>query len=65
MKTHNGSIAIYLEELHTLENAVMHERPRKMISRDKIKSNVLIAYDEASRILVLCASENVSNFTTT
>lgn len=56
-----GSILVYLDSLAVIENAIMRGRDgaRKVLHREKIDKNVLIAYDETKRMLSICASTKV------
>ncbi len=55
-----GIINIYLEQLSVLDNAIRQNRPRKVLHKDKLGENPVIAYDETKRMLLLCASSKVS-----
>ncbi|KAK0489058.1 hypothetical protein IW261DRAFT_1602879 [Armillaria novae-zelandiae] len=57
-----GNISIYLEQLSVLDNAIQHNRPRKVLHKDKLGENPIIAYDETKRMLLLCASSKLYLF---
>jgi hypothetical protein len=56
-----GNHAIYLESLMEMDSAIQRARVVKTLMRDKIGEDVLFAYDEAKRTLVICASTKVSS----
>ena len=49
---------VYLDTLYSLENAVK-AKPKKIFHSHKLGSNPLFALDEAKRILVIYASDEV------
>ena len=49
---------VYLDTLYSLENAVK-AKPKKTFHSHKLGSNPLFALDEAKRILVIYASDEV------
>ena len=51
--------AIYLESLARIDGAIRRGRQIKSLDRDKMGEEVLFAYDEAKRTLVVCASAKV------
>jgi hypothetical protein len=54
--------AIYLERLSAIDAAIQSGRTVKALNRDKVGEDVLFAYDEAKRMLTVCASAKVSPF---
>jgi hypothetical protein len=52
--------SIYLEHLHAMDAAIQQDKAIKTFHRDKVGEEVLFAYDEAKRMLTVCASEKVS-----
>ncbi|TFY77300.1 hypothetical protein EWM64_g6712 [Hericium alpestre] len=55
----HGKISIYLENVTSIEGAIKREKYKKLLHRDKIGHAFLLAFDEAKRTLVLCASEKL------
>ncbi len=55
-----GNLNIYLEQLSVLDNAIQQNRPRKLLHKNKLGENFVIAFDEIKRMLLLCASSKVS-----
>ncbi len=55
-----GNLNIYLEQLSVLDNAIKQNRPKKLLHKDKLGENFVIAFDEIKRMLLLCASSKVS-----
>ncbi len=53
------NLNIYLENLSTLENVIRRNHPRKVLHKDKLGDNLIIAYEETKRMLLLCASSKV------
>ncbi|KAK0217807.1 hypothetical protein IW262DRAFT_1560097, partial [Armillaria fumosa] len=51
-----GNLNIYLEQLSVLDNAIQHNRHKKLLHKDKLGENFVIAFDEIKRMLLLCAS---------
>ncbi|KAK0467152.1 uncharacterized protein EV420DRAFT_1507486 [Desarmillaria tabescens] len=54
-----GNLYIYLEQLSLLDNAIQHNRHKKMLHKDKLGENFLIAFDEIKRMLLLYASSKL------
>jgi hypothetical protein len=52
--------SIYLERLSAMDAAIQRGRAVKTLNRDKVGDDVLFAYDEAKRMLAVCASAKVS-----
>ncbi|KAK0189051.1 hypothetical protein F5146DRAFT_693680 [Armillaria mellea] len=57
-----GNLNIYLEQLSALDNAIQQNRPRKLLHKDKLGENFVIAFDEIKRMLLLCASSKLHVF---
>ncbi|KAK0239015.1 hypothetical protein EDD85DRAFT_527825 [Armillaria nabsnona] len=57
-----GNLNIYLEQLSVLDNAIQQNRPRKLLHKDKLGENFVIAFDEIKRMLLLCASSKLHVF---
>ncbi len=55
-----GNLNIYLEQLSMLDNAIQHNRHKKLLHKGKLGENLVIAFDEIKRMLLLCASSKVS-----
>ncbi|KAI9443823.1 hypothetical protein H4582DRAFT_1807697 [Lactarius indigo] len=47
---------IFLERLPVLDMAIRRGKPIKSLNRDKLGQNVLFSFDEAMRLLAICAS---------
>lgn len=58
-----GNILIYLEKLAHLEHAILNSRHRRQIHKDKLGKDILLAFDEAKRMLVVCARIKVRGMT--
>ena len=52
--------SIYLETLSGMDAAIKRGKATKPLNRDKVGEDVLFAYDEAKRMLTVCASAKVS-----
>lgn len=52
-------IEIYLEQMNLINTAVKTRRPKKSLQRANIDGDFLTAFDEAKRLLVLCAHNKV------
>ncbi|KAK0239018.1 hypothetical protein EDD85DRAFT_769081 [Armillaria nabsnona] len=57
-----GNLNIYLEQLSVLDNAMKQNRPKKLLHKDKLGENFVIAFDEIKRTLLLCASSKLHLF---
>ncbi len=55
-----GNLSIYLEYISVLDNAIQQNRHKKVLHKDKLGENFVIAFDEIKRMLLLCASSKVS-----
>jgi hypothetical protein len=55
----DGNISIFCERLSALDNAVRNERYKKLLHRDKIGQDVLLAFDEQKRMLAVCTPTKV------
>lgn len=53
------SFLIYLESLHTIGAAVARQGCKRKINQVKLGRDILIAYDEDKRTLVLCSASKV------
>jgi hypothetical protein len=53
--------SIYLERLSAMDAAIQRGKAIKALNRDKVGEDVLFAYDEAKRMLTVCASAKVSS----
>ncbi|TCD63827.1 hypothetical protein EIP91_004894 [Steccherinum ochraceum] len=55
-----GSVRVFLERWQDLGAAVQNDRPKKILHREKIGRDSLLAYDENERMLAVCASQKLS-----
>ena len=55
--------SIYLEHLYAMDVAIQQGKAIETFHRDKVGEDVLFAYDEAKRMLTMCASAKVSFIT--
>lgn len=44
-----------------MDGAISRQKPIKVLHRDKIGQEFILAYEESKRMLVLCASTKVMN----
>ena len=51
---------IYLNHLSAMDTVIQQGKAIKTLHRDKVGDDVLFAYDEAKRMLTMCASARVS-----
>ena len=53
--------SIYLDHLSAMDAAIQRGKAIKNLNRDRVGDDVLFAYDEAKRMLAVCASSKVSS----
>jgi hypothetical protein len=51
---------IYVELLPAMDAAIQRGKAIKTLNREKVGEDVLFAYDEVKRMLVMCSSAKVS-----
>jgi hypothetical protein len=51
---------IYLEQLSAMDAAIQRGKAIKTLNPDKLGDGVLFTYDEAKRMMTVCASAKVS-----
>ncbi|KXN87519.1 hypothetical protein AN958_08742 [Leucoagaricus sp. SymC.cos] len=51
---------IYLERPHAIDTAIAGQRTKRTLKQSKIGKDILTAYDESKRMLVLCSSSQVT-----
>ena len=56
----DGNLHLHLDHLNNIENAIGRERG-KMLHRDKIGDEFLLAFDESQAMLALISCEKVRN----
>lgn len=56
---HSGNILIFLERTSAMDGAIKSRKHRKLLHRDKIGQEFLLAFDEVKRMLAVCASKKV------
>ena len=56
----NANLHLYLDHLNNIENSIGRERG-KMLHRDKIGDEFVLAFDELQAMLALISSEKVRN----
>ena len=54
-----GNLFIFCEEVFAMDTAIKNQRHKKLLHRDKIGHEFLLAFDEARRMLALCATRKV------
>jgi hypothetical protein len=54
-----GTIYIFLEALAAIEGAIKRKKSRRHLHRDKLGHEVIMAFDEAKRMLVVCGAIKV------
>jgi hypothetical protein len=54
-----GNFLVFLEELSAIEGAIIRQRHKKLLNRDKIGQDFVLAFDETRRMLAVCASTKV------
>jgi hypothetical protein len=54
-----GKLLIFLDTLAGVDGAIRRHKHIKVLHRDKIGEEFILAYDESKRMLVLCASAKV------
>ncbi|KAK0202722.1 hypothetical protein DFS33DRAFT_1436579 [Desarmillaria ectypa] len=57
-----GNLNIYLEYPSVLDNAIQQNHPKKTVHKDKLGENLVIAFDETKRMLLLCAPSKLHIF---
>jgi hypothetical protein len=53
-------VSIYLDHPHAMDMVIRRERPIKNLNREKLGKDVLFAFDETERFLVVCSSTKVN-----
>jgi hypothetical protein len=54
-------LSIYYERLSAMDGAIQRGKAIKTLNRDRMGEDALFAYDEAKRMLTVCASAKVSS----
>jgi hypothetical protein len=57
--TDRDGVSIYLDRLPAISTAIQRDLPIKRLNREKLGQDVLFAFDETKRALVVCASKKV------
>jgi len=57
-----GTMSIFLDSLNAIGNAIGNRRPKKVIHQDRTGKDVIIAFDEAKRMIALHASAKVRGY---
>jgi hypothetical protein len=57
----SDNYSIHLERLSSMDAAIQRNKPIKHLNRDRVGEDALFAYDEAKRMLTVCASAKVSS----
>ncbi|KAF9016568.1 hypothetical protein BDZ89DRAFT_1075488 [Hymenopellis radicata] len=50
-----SNVSVYFESGYSLQNAIAHRRSKKVVHEDKLEHNLLFAFDERKRMLLICA----------
>jgi hypothetical protein len=57
--TDKDGVSIYLDRLPAISTSIQRNLPIKRLNREKLSQDVLFAFDETRRALVVCASKKV------
>lgn len=62
IQVESGDVEVFVERYPEVNTAVRLRRFKKCLKQDRLGANFLVSFNEAKRVMVVCAMDEVSGF---